>query len=196
MNKDPNISTPVIGLYSNINPIIMATKGSKLDSTDAFEASTCRILLFQISVAMPCTTTAVPINRAQSVIFELIRKGVPSEKANGIDTIKPTRFEYNVIVNGSILCESTLVIIIIIANVIIVTTIHISPLSKCNEDPPPITTTQYMPMIARIDPNNIRIVNFSFKKKAANKPVKIGVIAKMMADVVGSAVCKPLKKDH
>ncbi|MOA38428.1 hypothetical protein D3C78_1601130 [compost metagenome] len=44
-------------------------------------------------------------------------------------------------------------------------------------------------MIARIDPINIRNVNFSFKKRAANKPVKIGVIAKMIADVVGSAVC-------
>ncbi|MNP27495.1 hypothetical protein D3C76_1204080 [compost metagenome] len=122
--------------------MIIATKGSKLDNTDAFEASTWRILLFQTSVATPCTTTAVPIRRAQSVIFELIRKGVSSEKANGIDTIKPTRFEYKVIVSGSILCESTLVIIIIMAKVIIVTTIHSSPLSKCKEEDPPFTTTK------------------------------------------------------
>lgn len=66
MNKDPNISTPAIGLYNNINPIIIATKGSKLDKMDALEASTCRMLLFQISAAIPCTTTAVPINKAQS----------------------------------------------------------------------------------------------------------------------------------
>src|SRR4051812_23800240 len=53
-----------------------------------------------------------------------------------------------------------------------------------------------MPMIATIDPINIRIVNFSFKKKAAKKLVKMGVVAKINADVVGSAVCNPTKKDH
>ena len=42
----------------------------------------------------------------------------------------------------------------------------------------------------------MRIVNFSFKKIAAKKPVKIGVVAKINADVVGSAVCNPTKKDH
>ena len=41
INGDPKISAPVIGLYSNINPMIMATKGSKLDNMEAFEASTC-----------------------------------------------------------------------------------------------------------------------------------------------------------
>ncbi|USK70661.1 hypothetical protein LIS76_02290 [Peribacillus asahii] len=30
----------------------------------------------------------------------------------------------------------------------------------------------------------------------AKKPVKIGVVAKIKADVVGSAVCKLLKNDH
>jgi hypothetical protein len=33
-------------------------------------------------------------------------------------------------------------------------------------------------------------------KHTAKKPVKIGVVAKIKADVVGSAVCKPLKNDH
>ena len=51
----------------------MATNGSKLDSMEAFEALTCLMLLFQISVAIPCTTTAVPIKKAQSDISELIR---------------------------------------------------------------------------------------------------------------------------
>src|SRR3954465_2682211 len=40
------------------------------------------------------------------------------------------------------------------------------------------------------------MVNFSFKKMAANMLVKIGVVAKIKADVVGSAVCNPTKKDH
>ena len=43
INNDPTISAPVMGLYSNINPMIMATKGSKLDNIEAFEASTCLI---------------------------------------------------------------------------------------------------------------------------------------------------------
>lgn len=30
------LSPPVIGLYNNTNPKIMATKGSRLDSIDAF----------------------------------------------------------------------------------------------------------------------------------------------------------------
>ena len=51
-------------------------------------------------------------------------------------------------------------------------------------------------MMATIDPINIRMVNFSFKKMAANTLVKIGVVAKINADVVGSAVCNPIKKDH
>ena len=51
-------------------------------------------------------------------------------------------------------------------------------------------------MMATIDPINIRMVNFSFKKMAANMLVKIGVVAKINADVVGSAVCNPTKKDH
>ena len=51
-------------------------------------------------------------------------------------------------------------------------------------------------MIATIDPNSIRSVNFSFKKRAAKKPVKIGVVANINADVVGSAVCNPTKNDH
>src|SRR5690625_6692067 len=84
MNKDPTISAPVIGLCNNINPVIIATNGSRLDSIDAFEASTCLILLFQISVAIPCTTIAVPIKRAQSETFVLIRNGLSSKKANGI----------------------------------------------------------------------------------------------------------------
>lgn len=71
----------------------MATKGSRLDNIDAFEASTYRILLFQINVAMPCTTMAVLIRKAQSDISKLIRKGVSNVKAKGIDTTKPTTFE-------------------------------------------------------------------------------------------------------
>ena len=51
-------------------------------------------------------------------------------------------------------------------------------------------------MMATIDPINIRMVNFSFKKIAANTLVKIGVVAKIKADVVESAVCNPTKKDH
>ena len=81
----------------------MATKGSKLDNMEAFEASTCLMLLFQIKLAIPCTTTAVPIRKDQSDILELICMGVSSKKAKGIDTIKPTTFEYKVIVSGSIL---------------------------------------------------------------------------------------------
>jgi len=103
INSDPKISAPVIGLYSNINPMIMATNGSKLDNIDAFEASTCLMLLFQINVAIPCTTTAVPIRKDQSDILELICKGVSSKKTKGTDTIKPTTFEYKVMVSGSIL---------------------------------------------------------------------------------------------
>ena len=49
----------------------MATNGSRLDSMEAFEASTCLMLLFQINVAIPCTTTAVPIRKDQSEILEL-----------------------------------------------------------------------------------------------------------------------------
>src|SRR5690625_2001665 len=100
MNKDPIISAPVIGLCSRINPVIIATNGSRLDNIDAFEASTCLILLFQISVAIPCTTIAVPIKRDQSEMFILIRNGLSSKKANGIATIKPTIFEYKVIEIG------------------------------------------------------------------------------------------------
>ena len=44
IKRDSKISAPVIGLYSNINPMIMATKGSKLDNMEAFEASTCLML--------------------------------------------------------------------------------------------------------------------------------------------------------
>jgi len=32
--------------------------------------------------------------------------------------------------------------------------------------------------------------------KDLDTPVKIGVVAKIKADVVGSAVCKPLKNNH
>ena len=142
MNSDPNISAPVIGLYSNINPMIMATKGSKLDNIEAFEASTCLMLLFQINVAIPCTTTAVPIRKDQSDILELIIKGESSKKAKGIDTIKPTTFEYKVMVSGSILSERSLVMIIIMANVSIVITIHNRPLSICKEDKFPFATTK------------------------------------------------------
>lgn len=51
-------------------------------------------------------------------------------------------------------------------------------------------------MIATIVPINICIVIFSFKNMAAKILVKMGVVAKINADVVGSAVCNPLKKDH
>lgn len=51
-------------------------------------------------------------------------------------------------------------------------------------------------MIATNDPINMRIVNFSFKNMAAKILVKMGVVAKINADVVGSAVCNPLKNDH
>ena len=51
-------------------------------------------------------------------------------------------------------------------------------------------------MMATIDPLNIRMVNFSFKKMAANTLVSIGVVVKIKADVVESAVCNPTKKDH
>ena len=47
-----------------------------------------------------------------------------------------------VIVNGSILLERSLVIIIIIANVIIVRTIHNRPLSICKEAKFPFATTK------------------------------------------------------
>ena len=56
--------------------MIIATKGSKLDNMDAFEASTCLMLLFQIKFAAPCTTTAVMNNKVQSENSELIRKGL------------------------------------------------------------------------------------------------------------------------
>ena len=68
--------------------------------------------------------------------------GVSNKKTKGIDTIKPTTFEYNVIVSGSILLERSLVIIIIIANVIIVRTIHNRPLSICKEAKFPFATTK------------------------------------------------------
>lgn len=129
IKSDPTISAPVIGLYNTINPISMATKGSRFDKMEAFEALTNLILLFQTRLAIPCTTTAVMINKAQSEKLGLIRKGESSKKANGIATKSPTIFEYNVIVSGSVLLDKSLVIIIIIANVIIVRTIQIRPLS-------------------------------------------------------------------
>lgn len=139
---------------------------------------------------------AVPINKAQSEKLELICIGESSKKANGIAIIKPTILEYNVIVRGSTLLAKSLVIIIIIAKVTIVTTIHNKPLSICMDVNVPFVTTKKIPMIATIDPINIRIVNLSFKNMAAKILVKIGVVAKINADIVGSAVCNPLKKDH
>ena len=109
--------------------MIIATKGSKFDKIEAFEASTYRIYLFQIRFANPCTTIAVPINNIQSESEVLILIGESSINTNGIDTIRPTIFEYNVMARGDILLDSCLVIIIMIANVSIVTTIHIRPLS-------------------------------------------------------------------
>lgn len=99
-------------------------------------------------------------------------------------------------VRGSILLESTLVRIIIIEKDTIVTAIHNKPLFRWIDDNVPFVTTKKIPMIATIEPSNIRIVNFSFKKIAAKKLVKIGAVAKINADVVGSAVCNPSKNDH
>lgn len=147
-------------------------------------------------MAIPCTTMAVTIRNDQSETFTLIRIGVSSRKIKGIDTASPTTFEYKVIASGSTLLERSLVTIISIAKVIIVTTIHHKPLSICIEDIFPFATTKKIPMIATIDPSNIRIVNFSFKKTPAKTPVKMGVVAKINADVVGSAVSNPAKKDH
>ena len=51
-------------------------------------------------------------------------------------------------------------------------------------------------MMATREPIKVFNVNFSFKNNAAKKPVKIGAVASIKADVVESAVCNPLKKDH
>ena len=50
--------------------------------------------------------------------------------------------KYKVIVSGSILLERSLVMIIIMANVIIVRTIHNRPLSICKEAKFPFATTK------------------------------------------------------
>src|SRR5690625_4818858 len=142
MNKDPTISAPVIGLCNNINPVIIATNGSRLDSIDAFEASSCLILLLQITLAITCTTIAVPNKRAQSEKVVLIHKGLSRKKANGIATIKPTIFEYKVIVSGSVLLESNLVKMIMTAKVAIVKTIQKSPLLIWKDDKLPFVTTK------------------------------------------------------
>ena len=60
------------------------------------------------------------------LLYFKIGMGVSSKKTKGIDAIKPITFEYNVIVSGSILLERSLVMIIIMANVIIVITIHVT----------------------------------------------------------------------
>src|SRR5699024_12510487 len=100
----------------------------KLDSIDAFDASTYRILLFQISGAIPCTTIAVPIKKIQSGMFILIRRGVSNINTKGIETIKPTIFEKMVLVSGSNLRESSRDSIVKIENVTIVSTIKNRPL--------------------------------------------------------------------
>lgn len=44
-------------------------------------------------------------------------------------------------------------------------------------------------MMATREPIKVFNVNFSFKNNAAKKPVKIGAVASIKADVVESAVC-------
>lgn len=142
---------------------------------------------------MPWIRSAEPIKSGHPHQWGCISALGSRQSATGNNNKLPSRVEYAVAENESILSVNFRIKIIKTEKASIHANISHIPMVICKLNPP-LPTTKKTPARAIKDPTTVRKVKGSFKKIRASSAVNIGASDKISALVVASVVSNPVKK--